>query len=107
MADLLPLILFAAWRWPSLRLWHPLRALCVVLLLLVPVEPQIRRFSRGLDLWVLVDQSASAAQVMASQLPEWQSLLEKSKSRDDRIFYLDYAEAQQVLMLNGLVACIT
>src|SRR5437867_8249863 len=88
----LPVIAFIGWRWRALRLWLPLRALCIALVLLVLAEPQIRRFSNGLDLWVLVDQSKSAATAMSARLPEWQSLLERSKSPDDRIFYIDYGD---------------
>jgi von Willebrand factor type A domain-containing protein len=88
----LPLIVVIGWRWRGLRLWQPLRALCIALVLLVLAEPQIRRFSNGLDLWVLVDQSKSAESAMAARLSEWQSLLERSKGPDDRVFYIDYGD---------------
>ena len=92
----LPLLLLAAWWWRRLRLWMPLRALCLALLLLVLMQPQLRRLGKGLDLWVLVDRSASAADAMVAQLGEWQALLERSKSADDRLIYVDYADVPVV-----------
>lgn len=89
---LAPLLLGLAFAWRRLRLGQPLRAACAVLLVLVFMGPQIRRLGRGLDLWVLVDRSVSAADALAARLPEWQTLLERSKSGDDRIFYVDYAD---------------
>jgi uncharacterized membrane protein len=93
---LAPALAGAGWAWRPLALWRPLRALCLLLLLLVLLQPQIRRLGRGLDLWVLVDRSASAVDAMAAHLGEWQSLLERSKSPDDRIFYVDYGKTPVV-----------
>ncbi len=89
---LVPLLIFIAWRWPRLGLRLPRRAICAGLLVLLLIQPEIRRTGRGLDLWVLVDKSASASEVMAKNLGEWQSLLSRSKSSDDRLYYVDYAE---------------
>src|SRR4051812_24865936 len=88
------LIGLAFWR-RGLRLWQPLRAACLVLLVLILLQPQLRRLGRGLDLWVLVDKSVSAADALEPRLPEIQALLERSKSADDRIFYVDYANLAQ------------
>lgn len=88
---LLPLI-FTGFLWPRLNLRQPLRILCLLLLVLILTQPQIRRLGRGMDLWVLVDRSASAADAVEPRLREWESLLERSKSADDRIFYVDYAD---------------
>ncbi len=90
----LPAIVAAAiWLRP---LRKPLRLVCVALLALVLMEPQLRRLGRGLDLWVLVDRSASAADALTPRLAEMQNLLERSKSADDRVFYVDYAELAQM-----------
>lgn len=89
---LLPTFVVLAWLRPGLGLRRPLRIACLALLLLVLIQPQVRQLGRGLDLWVLVDRSASAADAMAGNLAEWQSLLERSKSPDDRIFYVDYSD---------------
>jgi uncharacterized membrane protein len=89
---LVPALVVLGWLRPGLRLHRPLRVLCLALLMLILVEPQVRQLGRGLDLWVLVDRSASAADAMARQLVEWQSLLERTKSVDDRIFYVDFAD---------------
>ena len=90
---LAPLLLMVGFAWRRLKLWHPLRLLCLVLLLLVLTRLQLRHLGRGLDLWVLVDRSASAADAMSAHLAEWQTLLERSKGSDDRLFYVDYAES--------------
>ncbi len=90
------LLLIVGFAWKCLRLWQPLRLLCLALLVLVFVQPQIRRLGKGLDLWVLVDRSASAADGMAARLREWETLLERSKSPDDRLFYVDYSDVPVV-----------
>ena len=93
---LAPLLVIVGFAWRRLRLWQPLRALCAALLVLALVQPQVRRLGRGLDLWVLVDRSASAADGMAARLPEWETLLERSRGADDRLFYVDYADVPVV-----------
>lgn len=81
---------------PALRLRRPLRILCLLLAVAVLAQPQVRRLGRGLDLWVLEDHSASGADVLEPRLPEWEKLLERSKSADDRIFYVDYADETEL-----------
>lgn len=93
---LAPLLLVLGFAWRPLRLWQPLRLLGAALLILALMQPQIRRLGRGLDLWVLVDRSASAADGMAARLKEWETLLERSRSADDRLFYVDYADVPVV-----------
>ena len=90
------LLVVVGFAWQRLRLWEPLRVLCLVLLVLALMQPEIRRVTKGLDLWVLVDRSASAADAMAARLPEWETLLERSKGPDDRLFYVDYADVPVV-----------
>ena len=89
---LVPVGLVLAFAWRRLRLWQPLRLLAAALLILALMQPQVRRLGRGLDLWVLVDRSASAADGLAAHLKEWETLLARSKSADDRLFYVDYAD---------------
>ncbi len=89
---LLPGIAAAGWYWRSLALWRPLRAACLACAVLLLAEPQIRRYGDGLDLWVLVDQSDSAREYSQPRLQEWQTILERSKGIDDRIFYVDFAD---------------
>jgi uncharacterized membrane protein len=90
---LVPAVLALVWFG---RLRTPLRIFCLALFVLVLMEPQIRRLGRGLDLWVLVDRSASAADALTPRFVEMKGLLERSKSADDRIFYVDYAEVAQM-----------
>jgi hypothetical protein len=79
------------------RSWRtPLRLGCMVLFLLLLVDPQIRRLGHGLDLWVLEDQSASADEEMTAHRREIESLLSHSAGPADRIFYIDYASHAQV-----------
>ncbi len=88
---LLPAFALLAWWIPRMRLWQSLRALCVVLLVLYLVKPEWRWTSSGLDLWVLMDRSASAADVLESRRSEIERLLESNKGAQDRIFYVDFA----------------
>lgn len=90
---LLPVLALLAWRLPRARLTAPLRAGCLLLLVLYLAQPEIRRTSSGLDLWVLVDRSASAAEGLEPRRVEIEGLLESNKKSDDRIFYVDFASA--------------
>jgi hypothetical protein len=91
---LAPVFVAAAWHWPALR--TPRRLGCLGLLLLLLLGPELRRLGRGLELAVLVDQSASAADALAPRLGEMQGLLEHSMSADDRLFYVDFASLAMV-----------
>lgn len=88
---LLPALLVVGWFWPRLRLARPLRALALLLLVFLATQPETRRFSDGLDLWVLVDQSDSARELLAPKLPEWETLLTRSKASADRLRFIDFA----------------
>jgi hypothetical protein len=55
------------------------------------VEPKLRTRSAGLDLFVLVDRSASARQAMADHLQELEQILVRSKGPHDRLVFVDYA----------------
>ncbi len=90
---LIPLFVIAGFAFRRLDLQRPLRATLLILLVLLLVRPEIRRLSDGLDLFVLVDRSASAADAIARQLPEWESLLERSRGPDDRLHFIDFAES--------------
>ncbi len=89
---LVPLLGLAGYFWPSLRLLRPWRLLCQLLIILLLVRPELRRASDGLDLWVLVDQSASAADLLKPLLPEWEMLLERSRGSEDRLHFVDFAK---------------
>lgn len=89
---LLPLLAWLAWWWKSAQLYTPLRAACLVLLVVLLADPQWRRLQTGLDLWVLLDQSASAESRLHNRLPEWEDLMERAMSSHDRIFYVDFAD---------------
>ncbi len=89
---LLPVFLVAGWYWKGLQLWKPLRVVCLALVVLILVRPQVSMLQKGMDLWVLVDRSESAAEIVEAGLPEWKKLLEKAKpSRHDEIHYVDFA----------------
>ena len=86
---LLPVIGCLLWWLPRLR--HPLRVGLLLLLCLLLADPQTRQRGRGLDVWVLSDRSASAAASVEPHLHEWEAILQKTRGRDDRLFFLDYA----------------
>ena len=76
---LLPVVVLAGWVWPGLQLQRPLRAGFVLLVILLLMRPQWQRFAGGMDLWVLLDRSASTEALIDQGLPEWRQLLEKGK----------------------------
>ena len=89
---LLPVVVLAGWVWPGLQLQRPLRAGFVMLIILLLMRPQWQRFAGGMDLWVLLDRSASTEALIDQGLPEWRQLLEKGKpGREDRLHFVDYA----------------
>ncbi len=88
---LLPALIAAGWFWRGLAFHRPLRAFALLLLVLMAAQPETRRFGDGLDLWVLVDQSDSATELLAPRLSEWETLLNRSKGPDDRLRYIDFA----------------
>lgn len=93
---LLPILALAAWGIRRLELFRPLRILCLVLLILVLAEPRTRSGGRGLDLWVLIDRSASARDLIEPRLEEIESLLRTSAGRYDRLFLVDYSDTAMV-----------
>ena len=89
---LIPFALFAAWFWKSLQLFRPLRLITVALLALLLANPRVNRIQNSLDLWVLLDRSASTEDLVDEKLPGWQQLLEESRpSRRDELHTLNYA----------------
>jgi len=89
---LLAVLLLVGWFWRDLQLWRPLRVLCLLLLTLILVEPKITRVEDRLDLWVLLDRSASTEDFVDKGLPEWKEILSRSKpSRKDQLRFVDYA----------------
>lgn len=90
---LLPILAAIAWQWPGLSLARPLRALVLTTLVLLLAGPEIRRQSDGLDLWLLVDRSESADETLAPRVREWEEILAESRSPDDRLFAVDFADS--------------
>jgi hypothetical protein len=88
---LLPVFLLLVGWVPRARLTNPLRAACLLLLVLFLAKPEVRRTASGLDLWVLMDRSASAQETLEPRRAELEKLLENNRGADDRIFYVDYA----------------
>jgi uncharacterized membrane protein len=88
---LIPMLATAGWFWRRLELHRPWRLAACALIVLMLIQPQIRRLSDGLDLWVLVDRSDSARDVLPPVLPEWETLLEQTKGTQDRLRFVDYA----------------
>lgn len=89
---LLPALLLLAWRMPELQLRRPLRAFTVGVALLALAGLQLQLLREGLELWVLVDRSASAESGMSGHLTEWESLLQRSATADDEVKIVDFAK---------------
>ncbi len=88
---LVAVIAFVAWYWPAPRLAKPLRLLALVLLVLALAEPILPGKGHGLDLWVLVDRSASTREFLEPRLEEMEELLASSQSSSDHLFFIDFA----------------
>ena len=89
---LLPLFAAAGWFWRGLHLERPLRILCLLLVTVLLCQIQVRRHGDGLDLWVLVDRSDSAKDLLIPKLSEWEIILERSKKPADRLHFVDFAD---------------
>ena len=89
---LVPVLALALWYGRRWR-WHrPLRVALLALLVLILVRPQWRGGSGGMDLWVLLDRSASTEGRVEQSLPEWRKLLNSAKrSKSDELHFVDYA----------------
>ncbi|MCC5843605.1 MAG: VWA domain-containing protein [Verrucomicrobia bacterium] len=101
---LIPLWGAAAWLFPKARLLKPLRLAVGLLWMLAWMAPHLPLQSRGLDLWVLVDRSDSARDLIEPRLPEMQTLLEQSRNREDRLIFVDFAE--DVIQRDPLTATV-
>ncbi|MEI6675374.1 MAG: VWA domain-containing protein [Verrucomicrobiota bacterium] len=89
---LIPALAFAGWRWRSLGLQRPRRILILLGIVALLAEPRIPSRRGGMDLWVLLDRSASTADLVDRNVAEWRTLLEKARpSRRDTLHVLDYA----------------
>ena len=89
---LIPALAFAGWRWRSLGLHRPRRALLLLAIVALLAEPRIASRRGGMDLWVLLDRSASTEDLVDRNLAEWRTLLEKARpSRRDTLHLLDFA----------------
>jgi uncharacterized membrane protein len=89
---LLPVWLLAGWRYPRLELWRPLRVILLLFLTLLLCDPRLVWKSGGMDLWVLMDRSRSAQDLVDSGELEWRTLLERTRPGEShRLHLLDYA----------------
>ncbi len=89
---LIPILISLGIYQKSLQLWRPLRCLSLIFLVGYLVHPRINLVGKGIDLWLLVDRSQSAADSLPASFNEWDKILQKTKSKNDRIFYIDYAD---------------
>lgn len=89
---LIPALAFAGWRWRTLGLQRPRRLLILLGIVTLLVEPRIASRRGGMDLWVLLDRSASTEDLVERNVAEWRTLLERARpSRRDTLHVLDYA----------------
>jgi len=90
---LLPVLLLVGWIFRRLELWRPLRVLLLVLFTVILCDPRIVLKTGGIDLWVLLDRSRSAQDLVDTGEQEWRTLLERSRPGDnDQLHLLDYAD---------------
>jgi len=91
-----PILVFAGWYWKHLGLWKPLRAVILAAIVLLLTRPEWQAVTKGLDVWVLVDRSASAEDLLQPRFPEWEGILESSRREEDRLFVTDFADTAVV-----------
>ncbi|MDR2982840.1 MAG: VWA domain-containing protein, partial [Puniceicoccales bacterium] len=89
---LIPAFIALGWFWRGLRLYRPLRIICLLVGIVLLAQPEIRKAADGLDVWVLADRSDSASTKLEPNLGEWQTILEKSRGRSDRLHFVDFAD---------------
>ena len=88
---LVGLMFVALARWfPWVDLGRPLRMICAAVFVLVLMRPVARVREGGLDLWVLMDRSASASGMEALQGDEILDLLERSRPLDGVLRVADF-----------------
>ena len=88
---LFPLLLLVSWVYFRPLIFKPLRMSILLLLFIALSQPSLTVEQKGIDLWVLLDRSDSVKDKLQVRLKEWQEVLEKSRGKYDRIFYVDYA----------------
>lgn len=89
---LLPVLALAGWYFRRLKLWRPLRLAAVLIAVLALCDPRLQRQRNQMDLWVLLDRSASAQDLVEQGEDEWRKLLERAKPGPaDRLRFVDYA----------------
>lgn len=89
---LLPALFMAAAQWRQLGILAPLPLAVLTMLIVALANPMIDRTKTGLHLYVLSDQSPSAADTLQPHLLEWEALLERGRGSKDAIHYIDYAD---------------
>ncbi len=90
---LIPLLALLGWRYRALRLTSPLRLTALVMLLFCLTQPVLTKGGTGLDVWVLIDQSKSAAGKPVAAADEIHSILERHKKTGDRIHLVDFGQS--------------
>ena len=74
---LLPLLVLVGWLFRRLELWRPLRAALLLLITVILCDPRVVLKTGGIDLWVLLDRSRSAQDLVNAGEQEWRTLLER------------------------------
>lgn len=89
---LLPALAFVGWRWPMLGLHRPRRAAALLVTVLLLADPRLPSRRGGMDLWVLLDRSASTAGLVDEGAAEWLGILEANRpGRHDQLHTVDFA----------------
>lgn len=84
-------LVIAARLFGGLELARPLRALALCSLVTALAGPACEQRGGGLDLWVLVDRSDSAAQVVGEELGAWKAILREGRGAQDRLRWVPFA----------------
>jgi hypothetical protein len=87
---LVSVLVLAGWLWPWLGFRRPLRMAALVLLIVVLMRPSIRVRQGGMELWALMDRSASAAVMEMRQGDEILQLLERERPSNGTLRVVDF-----------------
>lgn len=88
---LLAVLALLGWQARHLRLEKPLRATTLFLLTLALVDVRIGGGPEDVELWILVDRSASAESLVQPRLAEWEGLIRQAQGSGDVLRRVDFA----------------
>ena len=88
---LAPLMFIMWWRFAPRGILSPLRIMTVLLLVVALSDPSILSRYAARTVWLIVDKSASAAQGLAPNINEWETIVARSMPSGDSLRILEFS----------------